>query len=56
MLFVWKGAISVKSNAARYNAGERDTVFIAGRSMLDVRNDFSGETVVVRVEAPPQSR
>jgi mannose-6-phosphate isomerase-like protein (cupin superfamily) len=55
LLFVWKGSISVQAGDKRYQAGERESVFISGSAKLDVRSDFSGETVVIQVQAPPHS-
>lgn len=55
MLFVWKGAVSVKSLQGVYTAAERDTVFISGRNSLEVQNNSSDEAVVIQVEAPLQA-
>jgi mannose-6-phosphate isomerase-like protein (cupin superfamily) len=55
ILFVWKGALSIKSARGAYTAGERDTVFISGRNTLDVQNDSSDEAVLIQVQAPPSS-
>jgi quercetin dioxygenase-like cupin family protein len=53
VLFVWKGALSVKEGKAEtYTAGEKDTMFIAGPAQLEVTAD-SDETVVIQIEAPP---
>ena len=55
MLFVWKGEISVKSKQRTYKAGERETVFFLGPNAVEVRNDSSAESVVIQVQAPPNS-
>jgi mannose-6-phosphate isomerase-like protein (cupin superfamily) len=55
MLFVWKGALSVKSEHGVYPAGERETVFISGRNSLEVNNSSAGEAIVIQVQAPPRS-
>ena len=55
MLFVWKGALSVKSQHGVYTAGERETVFISGRNSLEVKNNSSDEAIVIQVQAPPSS-
>jgi mannose-6-phosphate isomerase-like protein (cupin superfamily) len=55
LLFVWKGALSVKSNERLHKAGERETLFISGKNSLDVQNASSSETVVIQVQAPPSS-
>ena len=55
LLFVWKGALSVKSKAGLHEARERDTVFISGKNTLEVQNDSSSETIVIQVQAPPHS-
>ena len=52
-LFVWKGAISVKSKEKLYRAGKAETVFVSGRNSLEVRNDSSSEAIVIQVQAPP---
>ena len=56
LLFVWKGAISVKGAEKTYHAGERDTVFISGAAHLEVTGDAGGETEVIQVQAPPLPR
>jgi hypothetical protein len=55
LLFVWRGAIQVKSADGVYTAGERDTVFVTGPAELEVRGDSGGETEIIQVEAPPAS-
>ena len=52
-LFVWKGAISVKSKEKLYRAGKAETVFVSGRNSLEVRNDSSSAAIVIQVQAPP---
>ena len=48
VLFVWRGAISVKGKDGTFSAGERDTVFITGPAELEV----TGEADVIQVDAP----
>jgi glyoxylate utilization-related uncharacterized protein len=55
MLFVWKGGLSVKSQQATYEVGERETIFISGRNNLEVQNNSSDQAVVIQVQAPPHS-
>ena len=55
MLFVWKGALSVKSMQGVYTAGERETVFISGKNNLEVENSSSDQAIVIQVQAPPRS-
>jgi mannose-6-phosphate isomerase-like protein (cupin superfamily) len=55
LLFVWKGALSVRSNGRFHKAGERETVFINGKNRLDVEGASQSETVVIQVQAPPSS-
>jgi len=55
MLFVWKGGLSVKSQQATYEVGERETIFIFGRNNLEVQNNSSDQAVVIQVQAPPHS-
>ena len=55
LLFVWKGALLVKSNGSQYDAGERDTVFVCGPARLDIRAVSKQDTVVIQVQAPPGS-
>jgi mannose-6-phosphate isomerase-like protein (cupin superfamily) len=55
LLFVWKGALTVRQNQSSYAAGERDTVFLSGKNILEARNESAGETVVIQVQAPPRS-
>ena len=54
-LFVWKGAISVKSKQGVHRAGKTETVFISGTNNLEVWNDSSSEAIVIQVQAPPHS-
>jgi quercetin dioxygenase-like cupin family protein len=54
LLFVWKGSLSVSSAGRTYHARERETVWISDSS-VEARNDASGETVVIQVDAPPGS-
>jgi mannose-6-phosphate isomerase-like protein (cupin superfamily) len=55
MLFVWKGALSIKSQQGVYTAGERETVFISGRNSLEVKNSSAEQAIVIQVQAPPHS-
>jgi quercetin dioxygenase-like cupin family protein len=55
MLFVWKGALAVKSANALHRAGERETVFMSGTNYLEVQNSASDQTIVIQVQAPPHS-
>ena len=55
MLFVWKGALSVKSPQGVYTAGERETVFISGKNSLEVQNSSADQAIVIQVQAPPHS-
>jgi len=54
-LFVWKGAVIVDWKGTRYQAGERETVFIQGAARPQVSNDSRGEAIVIQVQAPPAS-
>ena len=54
LLFVWKGALLVKSQGSQYSAGERDTVFVSGPGRLDVSADSKQDTVIIQVQAPPE--
>jgi quercetin dioxygenase-like cupin family protein len=56
LLFVWRGAITVKSKSEAYSAGERDTVYIQGPADLDVAGASDQETIVIQIQAPPVSR
>lgn len=56
ILFVWRGAIKVSDGTTTHTAGERDTVFISGQNDLVITGDASGETEIIRVEAPPSAR
>lgn len=53
LLFVWKGAIRVTRGAETFEAGERDTVFVAGPARLEVTGDSDQATEVIQVQAPP---
>jgi len=53
LLFVWKGALSIASGSASYNAGERDTVFVSGPVLFTVQNTGAAEAEFIQVEAPP---
>jgi quercetin dioxygenase-like cupin family protein len=55
LLFVWRGAIEVKHDGAVHKVGEKDAAFITGAARLEVRGDSDQESVVIHVEAPPQS-
>lgn len=55
LLFVWKGSLIVHSQGTRFQAGEREAVFISGRHKLRLENPGVGETVVIQVQAPPTS-
>ncbi|MSO23915.1 MAG: cupin domain-containing protein [Acidobacteria bacterium] len=55
MLFVWKGALLVKSAQGVYTAGERETVFISGKNSLEVQNSSADQAIVIQVQAPPRS-
>ncbi|MBM3803523.1 MAG: cupin domain-containing protein [Acidimicrobiia bacterium] len=55
LLFVWKGALSVKSRQEVFAAGERETVFISGKHSLQVQNSSAEPAVVIQVQAPPHS-
>ena len=48
LLFVWRGAITVKDKKGSYSAGERDTVFVTGPAQLEV----TGEADIIQVQAP----
>jgi mannose-6-phosphate isomerase-like protein (cupin superfamily) len=50
LLFVWKGALKVKSGGKEYAAGERDTVFIQGAAELEVTSTAPSE--IIQVQAP----
>jgi quercetin dioxygenase-like cupin family protein len=50
LLFVWKGAITVKDANGNHSAGERDAVFITGPAELTVT--AGPDTRVIQVEAP----
>ncbi|MFN0105150.1 MAG: cupin domain-containing protein [Bryobacteraceae bacterium] len=52
VLFVWRGALRVKTKESTYSAAERDTVFIGGEANLEVIGDANGETEIIQVEAP----
>lgn len=52
-LFVWKGGITVNWQGSKYQAGERDTVFVKGEARPEVRNDSQQEAIVIQVQAPP---
>jgi mannose-6-phosphate isomerase-like protein (cupin superfamily) len=54
-LFVWKGGVTVAIKDAKYQAGERETVFIQGAARPEVINSSKGEAIVIQVQAPPVS-
>jgi len=55
LLFVWRGSLTVHSDGARHQAGEREAVFISGRHKLELESPGSDEAVVIQVQAPPHS-
>lgn len=52
-LFIWKGHVTVASAGKKYQAGERETVFIQGEAKPEVTNDSQSEAIVIQVQAPP---
>ena len=52
LLFVWRGAVSVRSPEATYSAGERDTVFLSAPVSLTVESG-ANEAELIYVESPP---
>ena len=55
LLFVWKGAVSMKSKQGLHKAGEREAVFMSGPVSAEIRNESTAEAVVIYVQAPPKS-
>ena len=51
VLFVWRGAIRVKSNGRTYSAGERDTIFVTGAVKFEVIAD-APDTEIIQIQAP----
>ena len=54
VLFVWKGAIAVKDRSGKYEAREKDTIFVQGPAELTVSGvPGPAETRVIQIQAPP---
>ncbi len=53
VLFIWKGAIAVRHRGGSLQAGERDAVFASGPAEFEIRNESSGEAIVIQAHAPP---
>jgi len=55
VVFVWKGALSVKDKSGTYTAAEKDAVFITGPAHFEASGD-SDETVVIQIQAPAATK